>query len=224
MPEAIASVGHAWHWFLWFLHDQAALWVTAAATVFLYIATSRLTRATNIEHALNGPFIVVTLNLEAPAAPGAENPRTPAYVDVWGAQDAAEPFLSRQNATSAPQYVVITIANGQTKTQGVANKVKVVAQLLYGAPDDVAPHPYTLNRTVVPVPLHASGYAEGPLFNVGGLPNFIVRISSVEYYDIMNRRRTAAVGTEVVRRIVSGKVFQNNQVFEPRKGEFTDGD
>jgi hypothetical protein len=141
---------------------------------------------------------------------------------MWASEDAAG-TLGPRNVTAAARYVVITVTNQQTRPAGVASKIKIKTRLWFGAPDDVAPHPYYIERMVEPAPLQAQAIAHGALFNVGGLANFIVAIEEVEYYDILSWRRTAAVGTGYIRCVVSGELFPINRVFEPRKGEFSSG-
>jgi hypothetical protein len=223
-PAMVVTAQHSLSWISWFFHDQAALWLTGTATVFLYIATARLTRATNIEHAMNGPFLLIAINVEPPTPPGCGAEREAAYQAMFGVSDSSQPFLSEENAKAAHRLVMINVTNGQSRVQGVATKIRIETSLHYGAVDDRASHPYKLTRVIEPSPLHAGSVVEGPLFNIGGLRNFVVKLESVEYYDVMGRRRIAAVGTGSIRCVVSGEMNQFTQVFEPRKGEFSDAD
>jgi hypothetical protein len=215
--------GSAWSWLKWFLHDQAAIWITALATAFLYRATSLLTRATNVEHALNGPFLSCTLTVE-PQPAAAVNPLTATYRDDWGRADTDYVPLADRNRTATARYVMVAVQNGQTRPQGAASDVTVTAVLYFGAADDMAPHPYHIERVIGPMLLPAGNSGSGPLFNVGGIPNFEVHLRKVGYRDIMNRSRTSAVGTGIIKCIVAGVITTFPRVFEPRKGEFTDGD
>ena len=221
--SASAAVAGGWSWLSWFLHDQAAIWITGIATAFLWRATAMLTRATNIEHARTGPFLTVFLVLDDPSV-AQINPRDVAYPDTWASLDASEPALQTRQQGAQSQYVSLTITNQQSTPHGVASDVLMLARLSFGAADDVAPHPYHFDRPIGPFTILADKYIEGPLFNVGGLTNWVVTLQKVEYRDIMKRDRTAAVGTGGLHCSVSGNVTPIIRVFEPRKGEYTDAD
>jgi len=221
--SASAAIVGGWSWLSWFLHDQAAVWITGIATVALWRATAMLTRATNIEHARTGPFLTVLLTLDD-LFPGQINPRDAAYEGTWASADVAEPALQTRQQGAKSRYVSLTITNQQTTPHGVATDIVILARLSFGAADDVAPHPYHMDRPIGPYTALAERYIEGPLFNVGGLTNWVVTLQKVEYRDIMKRARTAAVGTGGLHCSVSGNITPLIRVFEPRKGEYTDAD
>ncbi|MBV8299666.1 MAG: hypothetical protein JO083_09020 [Candidatus Eremiobacteraeota bacterium] len=222
--SANATAIAAWSWFIWFLHDQGAIWLTATATVALWRATAMLTRATNIEHARMGPFLTVALEADDEPTTDAVNSKTADYLAAWDQEDRDHPFLGPRVAQSAARYVSIRVTNEQTTPHGVASNVVLETELQFGAADDVAPDPYTIPRQVGPVMILAGRYVEGPLFNVAGLTNWQMVVRKVEYQDIMKRARSAAVGTGGLRRFVSGNIAPLPRVFEPRKGEYTDAD
>jgi hypothetical protein len=156
------------------------------------------------------------------SSPSASQP--PLYFKPWADEDANQQFLAQRSKGLPPRYVTIRIENVQASPHGVAGSVKISAMLAFGAPDDVAPHPYNISRLVNQDVILASRYVEGPIFNVAGLENWVVVLSKVEYRDIMKRPRTAAVGTGLLQCTVSGNMISTIKVFEPRKGGFTDAD
>ncbi|MDP9024877.1 MAG: hypothetical protein M3N13_05875 [Candidatus Eremiobacteraeota bacterium] len=163
--------------------------------------------------------------MNPPSDAAAGTAPTAKYLPGWQQDDGQHAFLGpRVMTTSPPRYVILRVTNAQENPHGAASDITLKAELAFGASDDVAPHPYKMNRTVGPLTIFAGRYVEGALFNVAGLANWRVLITKVDYKDIMKRKRSAAVGAGGLFSSVSGNILTMPRVFEPRKNEYTDAD
>jgi hypothetical protein len=109
----------------------------------------------------------------------------------------------------------------QPNVYGLAGSVSGKVMLSFGAKNDIDPHPFSIvrdfggSRSII-----GSGkYIEGPIFNVGTLPNFSVIVNDVSYADIQNQGRRAAYGVDMLWQRTQGRPMFVTKVFGPAKGE-----
>lgn len=238
------AVKAGWHGFTGLWNSEAVIWatiVTAVATFFLWRATEALSRSTNVQQALDGPFLKIDLQSDPTyplfggvgsqlsamppesdieMEPEAEvNPNQPSYYAPWDETDRTNPAL-RPFLMGTPRYVYLTVANQQSKQQGIAQAVEVQLSLYFEPAPGVATTRY--QREVTLPAIAPEQYKAGPVFNVGSLQDFMVVVESVKYLDITNRTRRACYGEMFLLADASGAVSTETIVFGPRKGEFTD--
>ena len=199
---------------------QIPVWITAIATFFLWRATDALTKATQAQVAIVAPLLEISLSNDDPKLPGTEiTNHEDSYNDGWRTEDdnnsQLRPFIEGQS----PCYVRIKITNAQPNVYGIAGKIQGKVALAFGAKDDTNPHPFTLIR-VFTVPVIAGGkYVEGPILNIGTLPNFVAVVNEIQYADIQNRERKAAYGAGRLWKRLKGGPMLISQIYEPGKRE-----
>ncbi|HEY0395155.1 MAG TPA: hypothetical protein VGD01_11735 [Candidatus Elarobacter sp.] len=202
--------------------------VLAAATVLLWRATRALSRSTNVQFAVDGPYISLFLYPDGgiPALPSDKDPFRAIdfgqYSKTFTAEDAANvnllPLL-----TDPPSYLNLIVLNRGSKPISIASDIEVTATLYFGAPGGASPHhPFSLTRNVSLKVLDAQSQQPFRLFNVGGLTGYQVSVSEIRYKDITGRDRRAAHGTGTLMRQPPDVITLLPTLYKPRKGEFTD--
>ncbi|HET6274771.1 MAG TPA: hypothetical protein VFE16_02370 [Candidatus Cybelea sp.] len=199
-----------------FLHEPAAIWLSALATIAVFWATRNLTRVTNFALALKGPVLNVDLMTEAPPGP------VPPYDPGFQAEDAADPQLGPYVQAGAFTPIYLRIVNSRSEPSAVAGRVKVSIALKFGSTNGRPPHPHVFRRAALASIVYPHHFKPGIVLNVGNLAAYEVVTESVEYYDICDRRRTAAWGINSLTLIPGQALIIGSRIFKPRKGEFSD--
>lgn len=201
-----------------FLREDGALWISAIATLMLFVATRTLYRLTNIQLAIDGPVLVVNLTKMAPEPPI----NVSAYFQEWIEQDQGHAQLA-PHLQGAPNYIYLMILNTQNKRTAVAGGIEVTVALFFGSPTGMIPHPHVQRRVARSEVIAPETFVVGPVLNTGDLDAYLAVVESVEYRDVSGRRRTAAWGTNIILRNPGAAPVLGNKIFEPRKGEYSDG-
>jgi len=201
-----------------FLHEDAALWLAAVATFMLWVATRALNRSTNIQIAIDGPFLNVNLANSAPQPPVVVTP----YFDDWELEDFSNAALA-PHLLGPANYIYLTIGNVQGKPTGVAGAVLVTVALYFGSTNGLPPHPQSYRRVVRSEVIAPDTFVVGPVLNAGNLGAYLAVVEAVEYRDVMGRRRTAAWGANIIFKALGANPVIGYKIFEPRKGEYSDG-
>lgn len=226
------SLPQFWGYIKAFFRENEATWaaiVTAVATYYLYRATSALSRSTNLQQVVDGPFLRIDLKYEPPLTqavrPGsefeAENASEIAsYWDRWDNQDRTDPNIGSFLSNTEPRYVYLTVANTQTKPHGLAQRIVLKTSLDFEP--SLGQPKYSYAR-VVEIPVIGAGdYTTVALFDIGGIPQFFVTVADVEYQDITGRSRRSAFGDASLNYNVKEVPVLKAAFYAPRKGEFTD--
>jgi hypothetical protein len=208
-----------WQTTVSFLREDGALWLSAIATIMLFVATRALYKSTNIQLATDGPFLMVNLANDAPAPPVVVTP----YFDDWEVQDLGDAALAPHVNGVPTNYIYLTICNAQDKRTGVAGAVLITVALHFGAKAGVPPHPETYRRVVRSEVIAPDTFVVGPVLNAGDLDAYLAVVEAVEYRDVTGRRRTAAWGANVIFKAPGANPVLGHKIFEPRKGEYSDG-
>jgi hypothetical protein len=206
-------------------------WITVVATValalatfFLWRATSALTRSTNVQFASAGPLLVAILTPpEGPPVPELFKDVAPRpYVPAWITADQGSSIPAIAGGGAVPAYVTLYVVNRSQSPHGIAARISIKTTLHYGAAGNSGNHPHHLQRTAeIPTCEPGTVFAL-QLFNIGGLSNTRIEVDEMKYYDLMGRRRRGGWGYAVLIRNASGvNIFP--KLFQPRKGEYTDG-
>lgn len=204
-------LANAWHDLTQFFGAQAAIWLTAIATSFLWWATRALSRSTALQLKVDGPFIRVDLSL----APPPEAMFVPPYPANWSHDDRESPALAPY--LGQERFVYLTVSNAQIKPVGVAGAVEIDVALYFGG---TAPHhPNSIKRNVRVEVIGPYTFVTGPVLNVGQLPAFLVAVTRLEYRDLWGAKRNAGWGTNVIVE-QGGSTVTSAKIFEPGKGEF----
>lgn len=202
------------------LHDAIThmdTWIAALATVFIGWATWMLRRSTEAQVAGNAPVLRYVLFREDANSPPLPNPHF--YVPAWDQRDKSNPFLAG-HLTGHPTYIRLQLYNDQSNATGVAFDLIVQVRLRWGAHDDVTPHPHEIVQKIEHPYIGAGKWADGRIFNVGDLENYVVDIIDVSYSDVRARKRRTSYGTGNIWQKVNGvPITSFETVFKPLKGE-----
>jgi len=199
-----------WLWTVFGSHLDG--WVTAVATVALFLSTWALTRASQAQVAGDSPFLRYRLSLS-------ESPLLREYFGPWAERDAAETRLTPYLAGPA-KYIGIEVYNEQTKAYGVALDVSIGVSLSWGAADDINKHPFQITDTIVVSAIGASQSVAGAIFNVGTLPNYLVEVTSIAYSDVLEKRRSGGYGQgQYWQKLHGVPPVISETVFKPTKRE-----
>jgi hypothetical protein len=205
-------------------------WIAAIATVavafatfFLWRATSALSRSTNVQFASAGPLLVTILTPpEGPPAGLFKDIVPRPYLPAWITADQGSSIPAIAGGGAVPAYVTLYVVNRSQSPHGIAARISIKATLHYGAAGNSGNHPHHLPRTAeIPTCEPGTVFAL-QLFNVGGLSNTRIEVDEMKYYDLMGRRRRGGWGYAVLTRNANGTAIFP-KLFEPRKGEYTDG-
>jgi len=162
--------------------DHLDGWVTGIATCFLAYFTVTLRAEARRQAEKDRPFLAI--DMEQDAHDGDWNEPYP-----FRAEDDADNNLPAYQNGIAPLFVRTRITNEQTTVTGIATNVELEFDLQFGVNDNVTRYPYILPRKVsIPV-IGSNKYTEGALFNVAGLPNYTIRLTSVSYKDLSGKMR-----------------------------------
>lgn len=208
----------------------AIFWATillATVTLALFLATTALGRAANVQSRLAGPFLNVMLITEELAQRNAavyEYFRQIPFDDYGFAEaDDADGNLSPLIANRPPEYVSFVVSNKQTAPHGVAADIRVDLTLYFGASSGSAPgHPFAIKRQIHLPLIEANTYLAGRAFNVAGLTGYMVSADQVEYKDISGLRRGAASGVGKINKTPQQSLI-TFRIFKPRRKEYTGG-
>jgi hypothetical protein len=209
------QVPHLATWARTYLWSRPDGWLTAIATALLFWATLELTRLTRRQTAGASPVLHYTLSA------GRAVPGGPSYPQAWEAVDKNTPQLSAYTS-GEPAYVDLHVVNEQRQPYGIAIGLRVTVGTTLGSRENVDYQPSRLEREVVIPVVGAGDEAEARIFNVGGVPNYVVRIKNVEYTDMFKRIRHAAYGTgELSRYSHNLSVSTGDTIFMPTKRELS---
>lgn len=198
---------------------QIPVWVTGIATLGLWRATVILSRLAQAQKAIVNPLLEFGLLVEDINAPtGSGNHDS--YNENWRDEDSKNAQLHPYIDNQPPCYIRIKVENVQPNVYGLATKITGKVILAFGAKNNVDNHPFTIVRNLdIPV-IGAGKYVEGPIFNIGTLPNFVVLIDEIQYFDIQNIGHKAAYGVGRLWKRLDGKpIVITQKIFEPGKGE-----
>jgi len=199
------------------VHDTAAIWFSALATLAVWYATRNLVRVTNVQFANLGPLLMADLRLDVPVDVVSQSAYT------WAAEDLGHTALRPYVDGAAVSYVYLAVGNRKTEPSTVAADVTVTVALYFGSANGQAPHPHTIRRSYRVEVLEPARYAFGPILNVGTLDAYLAVIEKVSYSDLSGRIRNAGWGRAVISKRPGMAPIYGDKIFKPRKGEFSDG-
>lgn len=197
----------------------------AWGTVQLWLATKALVRSTSVQHTIEGPFLTIILEAASDSTAPPKVPQRSAVSSIpeysFAEEDAAEANLSSFIQGKSAEYVNLVIGNVASKPTGLAAAIRVTVVLRFGGTRRTE-RPYSVKPRTFEIPLLAAGSSVAArVFNIAGLGGYTIYIDSVEYRDILGRRRCAAQGVGTLNRQPPKDVELVPTLFRPLKGEFT---
>jgi hypothetical protein len=198
--------------------DQLSAWLLVIVTGFLWWSTRVLSQGTRAQTRAQAPILELAVTLDdQPLLPGTGHEN--AYNQGWHDEDDRNIQLLPFIQNHSPRYVRLRVINVQTNPYGVAGKIRGKIVLLFGATNDVAPHPFNMVRDFTIEAIGAMKYVEAPIFNVGTLPNFTAAVTELTYADFQGIELRSAYGVTRLWQRFQGGPIPFLQIFEPGKGE-----